>query len=143
MKIFLTFLMLCFAFPAFAQETAKPPADIKERTALALAFQKIHPLRPQIDRQLDALAENLPDDEQAKYKADIRKVFNYKSVEDASVKAMAETFTPAEIKATIAYYTDPAGQSAAAKMGDYQMKFTPAMKTALDAALVDLKYPKN
>lgn len=142
MKILLPILLLFFASPAFAQD-AKPPADIKECTALAKKFHEIRPLGAQINLTLKAIADSMPENERVPFLESVMKVFNYKQVEDSSVKLMAETFTPAELKAMIDYYSKPEGKSAAAKMGKYQDSLSDEMRKAMDAAMVELKYPKK
>jgi len=143
--------MILIASPAFAADAAKPapaeapkpPADMAERMTLATKFHQVRPLRPQVDLTLDNLGKNMNPTVQAQYKKDIRAAFDYKKVEDASIKAMAETFTPAELKAMIAYYEDPAGKSAAAKMGDYEKKLSPVVEGAVNAAFLEMNYPKK
>ncbi len=149
MKIILPLFLILFSLPAFAAEAAKPvpavaPAsDMKERLALSAEFHKLRPLRDQIDKTIIALGEKLPDATRPQYLSDMAKTVNYKQAEDASIKAMAETFTLPELKAMIAYYSSPEGRSAADKMSDYQHKITPAIAKALDDAIAAIKYGKK
>lgn len=141
MKISSVFvLLLLFSIPAFA---ADAPADIKERTALAQEFHKVRPLKPQIDDTLALYGASLSKEGKANYERDIQKVFDYKAVEEASVKAMAETYTVPELKAMIEYYSKPEAHSAVAKNAEYVTKYKPAVRAALDKAMTDLVYPKK
>lgn len=140
MRLFIFIALLVFSVPVFA---AAQPADIKERTALAREFHKVRPLKPQIDETLASFGASLPKEGKANYQRDIQKVFDYKSVEEASVKAMAETYTVPELKAMIEYYSKPEAHSAAAKNSEYVTKYKPAVRAALDRAMTDLLYPKK
>lgn len=143
MKILLAVFLLLLSGPAFAQDAAKPPADMKERIALATQFHKIRDLKIQINKTLDTMGESLTPEGKTKYQSEMRRVFNYKVVEDASIKAMAETFTVPELKALIDFHSKPEGRSATDKMGEYDAKLMPTLKNAVDGALTELKYPKK
>lgn len=140
MRLSIFLALLVFSLPAFA---GAQPADIKERTALAREFHKVRPLKPQIDETLAGFGSALPKEGKANYEKDIRRVFDYKSVEEASIKAMAETYTVPELKAMIEYYSKPEAHSAAAKNSEYVTKYKPAVRAALDRAMTDLLYPKK
>lgn len=146
MKTVLSLLLILLSTPAFAQDAAKPPADMpadmKERLVLAAEFDKVRPIRTQIETTLVTLGETLPPAQKLKYLSDINKTFDYKAVETASVKALAETFTQDELKAMIAFYSSPAGKTAAAKMSAYEEKIKPEIARQLDAALAEIKFGK-
>ena len=142
MKTILALLLIFLSSPAFAQDAAKPPADMKERMVLAAQFDKVRPIRTQIETTLVTLGETLPPAQKLKYLSDINKTFDYKAVETASVKALAETFTQDELKAMIAFYSSPAGKTAAAKMSAYEEKIKPEIARQLDAALAEIKFGK-
>ena len=154
-KLLVTTVLVLISIPAFAKVAqvavpvpAKvdtvvatvPSAELKERTTLAEQFAKVHPIKPRIDATIDMLGNGIAPEQRTKYFADMQKNLDYKTIEDASIKSMAQTFTPAELKKMIEYYSSPEGISIEKKTPDYEAKLQPAVKTALDAAITKIKY---
>ena len=159
-KIILPVLVLLSASTAFAADAPKTAvkepvpavipgteklsdAELKERTELATEFHKVRNLRVTINRALEEVGKDLPEEKRIMYLRDVQKVFKYDQVEKASIDAMARIFTTAELRAMIDYYKKPEAKSASNKMAFYEQKLTEELKRALDDAFVQIKYPKN
>ncbi len=140
--------VLFLSAPTYAQEadgTPVPaasvvaPEDAVTRLALAQKMHEIWPIRTRIETAIQAVAREYPEEKQAQIKAAMRKSIQFDQVEEASIKAMAETFTEDELKAMIAFYGSDAGRSTSAKMQDYELSLRPIMTQMLDKAMLDLK----
>lgn len=142
--------------PAFAQETTEPlvapqegqietadealgDADFDQRLALSKKMHEIWPVRPKIERALDRIAEQLPDQNRMEFKSAMRKAINFQSVEQASIEAMADIFSVAELEAMIAFYGSKEGRSVSFKTDDYERSLQPLLAKMLDKAILDTK----
>jgi len=149
-------LIFLLSSPAFAAETAKPAkdgtpvpaaaalaesddADMGERMALAQKMHEIWPVRTRIESAINAVSQSFPPEKQAQVKASMRKGIQFDQVEEASIKAMANTYTKEELKAMIDFYGSENGIAISAKTADYEMAMRPVMVEMMDKAMLDLK----
>lgn len=127
--------LMLIAAPVAAQEVAVTP----KRLELAGEMHQIWPIRTRIETALDGIAENFPEERRAEIKASIRKGIQFDQVEEASIRAMAETFTEEELVEMIKFYGSDVGRSISAKTGDYERALRPVFTQMLDKAALDLR----
>jgi hypothetical protein len=141
MKTFpLILAILLLATPAFAQgEAAAPEAIPSSRLELAQKMHEIWPIRTRMETAIDSIAEGFPEEKQPEIKAAMRKSMKFDQLEEASVKAMAETFTEAELQEMITFYGSETGRSISAKTGLYEQALRPIMMQMIDKAMLDLR----
>lgn len=141
-------LVLFLSGPAYAEETSGTPVPAASavapevavtRLALAQKMHEIWPVRTRIEAAIQSVASEYPPEKQAQIKAAMRKSIQYDQVEEASIKAMAETFTEDELNAMIEFYGSETGRAVSAKTSDYELALRPVMIQMLDKAMLDLK----
>ena len=157
MKIFLTCLaaLSFFITPAWAQEnaddvlaetqaegtTVEAPQEenYDKRLELSKEMHEIWPTRPKIEAAIDAIGEQVPDAERAKFKAAMRRAIKFKALEEKSIETMAEIFTVKELESMIDFYGSKEGRSVAFKTGDYEAALQPLLMKMIDKALLDTR----
>lgn len=120
-------------------DNAISDAEYEERLKLSKQMHKIWPVRPKIERALDAIAEQIEPQNRMKFKSAMRKAIDFGSVEQGSIEAMADVFTADELKAMIEFYGSKEGRSVSFKTDDYQRALQPILVKMLDKALLDTK----
>ncbi len=138
-KIIPLLLFVLIAIPAFAQEGQSEIAVTPKRLELAGKMHEIWPIRTRIESALDSAAQSFPVERQTEIKAAMRKSIKFDQVEEASKRAMAETFTEEELEAMITFYGSEAGRAVSAKTGDYEGALRPVLIEMLDKAMLDLR----
>lgn len=146
MKILPLFVivLISLALPVFAQEEGTPVPEKAQsvpqsRIDLAGQMHDIWPIRTRIESAIDSVSQNFPDERRAEIKAAMRKAINYDQIQEASIRAMATTFTDDELKAMIEFYGSDVGRSISAKTPEYENALTPIMVQMLDKAMLDLR----
>lgn len=162
MKNFLLCLLALFVFvaPSYAQENAddvlsetadeqvetiKPVVETPKeenyakRLELSKQMHEIWPVRPKVESAIDAVGEEVPEADRAKFKAAMRRAMKFKALEEASIDAMAEIFTVDELTAMIEFYGSKEGRSVSYKTGDYEAALQPLMIKMIDKALLDTR----
>ena len=140
-RILFAFLLLSFVpAAAHAQEGEAVEAPVsKERLQLAEKMHEIWPIRVRMERALDSVAENFPEERRTEIRATMRRSIQWSVLEDESVKAMAEIFTEEELQAMIDFYGSEVGRSISAKTGDYEAALRPVITKMIDKALLDMR----
>ncbi len=138
-KIILFFCLFLLTAPAFAQEQQSEIVVTPKRLELAGKMHEIWPIRTRIEAALEAASQNFPVERQSEVKAAMRKSIKFDQVEEASKRAMAETFTEEELEAMITFYGSEAGRAVSAKTGDYEAALRPVLIEMLDKAMLDLR----
>lgn len=142
-KILFAFLLLSFApVAAYAQDGPEAEAETpvsKERLALAEKMHEIWPIRVRMERALDGVAENFPEERRTEIRATMRRSIQWSVLEDESIKAMADIFTEEELQAMIDFYGSETGRSISAKTGDYEMALRPVLTKMIDKAMLDMR----
>lgn len=123
-----------------SQVAGDPSGDLALRRELSARMNAIRPAREQIDAAIEQVARSgVPADEQQGFILSLQRIIDYKALEKASVEAMAETFTAAELKAMVEYYDKPEARSASEKFPDYQKKIEPLVYQMLDRAVMQMR----
>ena len=139
MKYFLVILTLVlFGAPVYAQDV-KGDEPSKTNLELAQKMHEIWPIRTRMESALDVVAQNFPPERQSEILATLRKSIQYDELEEESIKAMAEIFTPEELQAMIDFYGSENGRSISVKTGDYEAAIRPVLSRMMDKAMMDLK----
>lgn len=114
--------------------------DMALRLELAERMHRIRPAREQVDSAIEQVARSgIPPEEQQGFILSMQRIIDYKALEKASVEAMAETFTIAELKAMVEYYEKSEARSASDKFPDYQKKIEPLVYGMLDRAMMKIR----
>ena len=135
-KLFLILALALLCTPAFAQDEAAIPA---KRLELAQKMHEIWPIRTRVESAIDSVAESFPEEKRAEIKAAMRKSIQFDQLEEASIKAMAETFTEEELAAMIEFYGSETGRSISAKTANYELALRPIMVQMIDKAMLELR----
>ncbi|MEM9469655.1 MAG: hypothetical protein AAF988_05790 [Pseudomonadota bacterium] len=113
--------------------------DFDKRLELSKQMHEVWPIRPKIEQALDSIAAQINPQNRLRFKSAMRKAINFQSVETASVEAMADIFSEAELEAMIAFYGSKEGRSVSFKTDDYERALQPLLTKMLDKALLDTK----
>lgn len=118
-----------------------PPETPVTKAQLELAGQMhdIWPIRTRIESAYDSVAKQFPEERQPEVKALLRKSTDFDELEEASIKAMAQTFTEEELKTMIAFYGSDVGRSISAKTDDYEAAIRPTIDKMISKAMMDLR----
>lgn len=139
-KLSLILALLLLATPAFAQEEAPAEAALPQsRLELAQKMHQIWPIRTRMETAINSVSEAFPEEKRAEIKAALRKNIQYDQLEEASIKAMAETYTDEELEKMIEFYGSETGRSISAKTGDYEVALRPIIVKMIDRAMLDIK----
>ncbi len=142
MRTLLIIALLLITSPVMAQDSAdKKPADstLEKRIELAKKMHEINPVRDQVDRALEQVAETRPPSERDEFVKKMVEALNYKAIEKASIDAMVETYTAEELQAMVNYYGSPEGQSIKKKYPDWAAKVMPEITRMLDVTYMRLR----
>lgn len=145
--------LVCFSFPAMAQEENADEAaskeeiqpidanetPLEERVELSRKMHEIWPIRIKIENALDAIANNIPEGERVEFKSAMRKAINFDAMEQASIDAMADIYSGPELQAMIDFYGSKEGRSVSHKLLDYEQAMNPIMTQMVDKAILDVR----
>ncbi len=141
MRIILTVFfmtMLVFSFGANAQEAA-PADNMVAKTNLAKMMHEIKPARGQIEGAIDMVAKRMAPEQQQAFVDRMYKAFDFKKLEELSIKSMAEVFTEAELQKMVDYYGSKEAMSSGEKMPVYQSVMQPEITKMLDEAILEVR----
>lgn len=110
--------------------------DFEQRLELSRALHKIKPVKDQVDDAVNGVAERLPVSQRETFKASMRNILNYNSIENISINAMAETFTLKELEVMLEYNSKPEAMSANDKFPEYQNIVGPEILRMIDKAIM-------
>ncbi len=113
--------------------------NYEKRLELSKQMHQIWPTRPKIEGAIDAVGEQVPEAERAKFKAAMRRAMKFQALEEKSIETMAEIFTVAELEKMIEFYGSKEGRSVSFKTGDYEAALQPLMIKMIDKALLDTR----
>ncbi len=122
-----------------APATSDEAASFARRLELAKKMHDFRPAAEQVDNAIDSVSKRLPGTEAETFKANMRNLLNYRSIEQISINAMAQTYTEEELAAMVEYYSKPEAQSASKKFQVYQDKVTPDIVRMIDQAVMKLR----
>lgn len=145
-------LTTMLSVPALAQDVTGPvssdtpvaetPAAASaedNRLALATRMHEIWPVSARVEDAITVVSENVPETEREAFKAKMRKAIDQKTLEQESIRAMAQVFTEPELQAMVDFYGSPEGRSVSAKTEDYMAILQPVMVKMLDSALLEMR----
>lgn len=138
-KLSLILALVLLSAPAFAQEGAAPANISAKRLELAEKMHEIWPIRTRMETAIDSVAEGFPADKRPEIKAAMRKSVQFDQLEEASIKAMAETYNEEELAAMIEFYGSETGRSISAKTSQYEFALRPIMVQMIDKAMLELR----
>ena len=121
------------------KELPADDANYAERLELSKKMHEIWPIRPKIEKALDALSAQIEPTKRLEFKSGMRKAISFEALEEASIDAMADIYSAAELKAMIAFYGSKEGRAVSFKTGDYEAALRPVMTKMIDKALLDSK----
>jgi hypothetical protein len=134
LPLFLTFLVITIPTYVSAQEN-----DAATRLDLAREYHEYRPVKPQIDRAIENVAGNLPENTREEFTLAMQRMLNYPAIESLSVEIMADIYTTEELEAMVAYYKQPIAQAAADKAVEYQKRLGPEIVKILDRAMMEIR----
>lgn len=134
-------LMAAFAVPAMAQNASADP-DYTKRLDLARQMHDIRPINMQADDLIKGMAERYPEDRREAFIARMTEVFDKQALTEISVKAMADTFTAAELQKMIDFHGSPEGKTIGQKMPVYQALVEPELVKRIDQAMMIVRTGK-
>ena len=141
MRTILTFAFLAFmvfSLPVNAQD-ATGNGDLQTRMNLAKVMHEIKPARGQVEMAIQMVAKRLAPEQQQAFIDRMNKAFDYKKLEELSVKSMAEVFTEVELQKMVDYYGSKEAKSADEKMPVYQSVMQPEITKMLDEAILEAR----
>ncbi len=135
MRLFLTVCLLSLlALPVWAQD-----ADKAQRLEMAKKLSMVNPVSRQIESSIKRVGESWGLSEKEKFQREMMAKIDMASVEKASVEALADTFTAAELQVMIDYYSKPETAQIIEKMPVYQGLVQPGIAREIDRALMALR----
>ncbi len=122
-----------------AKGDGQDPATLQLRMELARKMHTINPLDPQIDGEIRRASLTIPLLEREAFLAAMSTVINRKTIEEVSIKAMAEIYTVAELESMVDYYGKPEAKSAMRKVGDWARLVQPQLSRIIDRAIMRVR----
>ncbi len=133
-------LLSLSAVAVYAEPAKDDKAAKEERIALSKDLHDIRNIRDRINATIAGVAQSLPAGDQEDFAKYVALHMNYDALEQKSIAYAADIYTAPELKAMIAYFGSPDGQSAEAKGGDYAGKIGADIMKDIDAAIIAAKY---
>lgn len=122
-----------------AKDDGQDPATLEHRLDLARKMHAINPLDPQIDGEIRRASLTIPLLEREAFLAAMSTVINRKTIEEVSIKAMADIYTVAELESMVDYYGKPEAKSAMRKVGDWARMVQPQLARIIDRAIMRVR----
>lgn len=140
-KLSLYVVLAALGIASFSALAATPVKDDKaERLELSKELHDIRNIRERINATVSAVAETIPPADREDFERYIQLKMDYDALEDKSVRYAADIYAANELKAMIAYFGSPDGQSAEAKGAAFADKIAKDIGKEIDAAVIAAKY---
>ena len=139
MKAYLSVLCFVIAMLFVQPLSAQDDPDFPKRYELAQKMHEIKPINMQIKSSIEQLAQRYPEDVREAFVNRMMEVFDKKTLTDISVRAMADTFTAAELEKMIDFHGSPEGKAVGEKMPVYQGLVRPELMQKIDKALMEVR----
>ncbi len=141
MKTFsLLLAVLVLSFSALAVGAAPAGDDKAERVKLSKDLHDIRNIRERIHATILEAANTIPPEDREDFQKYVQLRINYDALEEKSIQYAADVYTVPELKAMIAYFGSPDGQSAEAKGAVFSGKISKDIIAEVDAAILAAKY---
>jgi len=127
-------------FPAINVFAESVDLDKTERIKLSKDLHDIRNIRDRINATILAVAEILPLEDREDFQKYVQLKIDYDGLEAKSVEYVSEVYSTGELKAMIAYFGSPDGQSAEAKGEQFSVKIGKDIMAQVDAAILAAKY---
>jgi hypothetical protein len=111
--------------------------DYARKLELAKQMQAIQPVKTQVDDVVQQASAQLAPAARDRFLKLVQSAFDYDRLAKASVDAMAELFTVAELQKMVDYYGSAEAKSSAPKIPMYQAKLQPLIFQMLDKAMIE------
>lgn len=139
-KLLLLLAIVCFAFSAGVVFADSSTDDKAERIRLSKDLHDIRNIRERINATILDAANTIPPADREDFQRYVQLKVNYDALEEKSIQYAAEVYTVPELKAMIAYFGSPDGQSAEAKGATFSGKIAKDITAEIDAAILAAKY---
>lgn len=139
LKYLIALFVLSFVLVGSVNAEATKPDDAKERLALAKDLHDIRHIRDAIHADIENYAQQIPQGDRENFMRYVALKINFDALEQLSIAYTAEIYTATEMRAMIAYYGSPDGQSAEAKGALYGPKIAKDVQKEIDAAVMSVK----
>jgi len=139
-KLLLLLAIVCFAFSAGVVFADSATDDKAERIRLSKDLHDIRNIRERINATILDAANTIPPADREDFQRYVQLKVNYDALEEKSIQYAAEVYTVPELKAMIAYFGSPDGQSAEAKGATFSGKIAKDITAEIDAAILAAKY---
>ena len=126
----LAFLAIFAAPAAFAADPA-PAEPTKAQLELAKKYVAAVPVDEDVKTAVEQLSARISPDQRVLFRSLAEKNIDYARLNNAAELAAAKTFSEAELKAMVAFFNSPEGQSARKKMLKYQSLVQPTITEVL------------
>lgn len=138
----LSVLLACvvLSLSVVAVSAATPANDKAERVRLSKDLHDIRNIRERINGIIAGAADTIPPADREDFQRYVQLKVDYDALEAKSVEYAAEIYTVPELKAMIAYFGSPDGQSAESKGGVFSDKISKDILEQVDAAILAAKY---
>ena len=114
-------------------------AGLQQRIELARKMHEVRPMSVQIEQAIEALSMRYPEDRRELFVTKMLQMFDQQTLSEVSVKAMAETFTAAELQKMVEFYGSPEGKAIEQKMPVYQAIVEPEIIKKIDEAMMEIR----
>ncbi len=114
--------------------------DMAERIRLSKDLHDIRHIRDRINETITSASAMVPEGDRADFEQYVQSHVDYDALEEKSIHYAAEVYTVPELKAMIAYFGSPDGQSAEAKGEIFAEKIGKDVTKEIDAAILAAKY---
>lgn len=114
--------------------------DMAERVRLSKDLHDIRHVRDRINDTIKSAADIVPEADRADFETYVQTHVDYDALEAKSIQYAAEVYTAPELRAMIAYFGSPDGQSAEAKGELFADKIGKDVTKEIDAAILAAKY---
>lgn len=134
--IFLVFLCVFCTQVALAQPQSQLLVADQEKKILATRLHQVKPVKPIIDAAIYALSSQVLEKDRESFVNTLMLATDYDAVERASIESMAKTFTTAELKTMLTYYSSDEARSAEGKMQAYLNGLQDSIQKAIDRGVL-------
>lgn len=124
------------AVPAPVVKSTTDP-DYAKKLELAKQMQEIQPVRKQVDDVVQQASASLAPAARDRFLKMTQSAFDYDKLAKASIDAMTEIFTVAELQKMVDYYGSAEAKTTVPKIPLYQQKLQPMIFQMLDKAMIE------